>query len=170
MIQKIVMFSIIILVHVYPEIAAGGVFIDTPLTEGPYEFKSVSGSVSLITPEDTSCTIYMKSVSGPTKINLPVTDRSGASKQKQIIEVAGGGPEVRMKSVSGVLKIGSDSKLNNETHSQQEEVKNDLQSDAVEAVDPQAETELPSKTQMEILQEIENGELSVDEALKQLNP
>ena len=96
--------------------------------------------------------------------------KENINKQKQIIEVAGGGPEVRMKSVSGVLKIGSDNKLNNETHSQQEEVKNDLQSDAVEAVDPQAKTELPSKTQMEILQEIENGELSVDEALKQLNP
>lgn len=150
---------------------SGSAIIETPLTEGPYEFKSVSGNMSVITPEDTGCTVRIKSVSGTAKVNLPVTSRSGV-RNKQVIEVAGGGPEVTIKSVSGVLKVGSPNYAEAETGSVQAgaEFHTPVKEVIVpEDIDPPVETSPPPKSQMQILQEIENGEISVDEALEQMN-
>jgi hypothetical protein len=145
---------------------SGNVSIETPLTEGPYEFKSVSGNLSMITPEDTACTIRTKSVSGTAKVNLPVTSKSG-QRNKQVIEVAGGGPEVSIKSVSGVLKIGSPNYVKPEI--QQPEVTETAPKAVVVQLSepaPPVEAAPQSKSQMEILQEIESGDLTVAEALK----
>lgn len=139
---------------------SGSVVIETPLTEGPYEFKSISGNTSLITPEDTACTIRIKSVSGKAKVNLPVTSKSG-NRNKQMIEVAGGGPEVSVKSVSGILKIGSPNYI--KTGDNPPEVKVTFPKDVVQPA-PQP------KSQMQILQEIEDGQLTVEDALREMNP
>ena len=150
---------------------SGSAAIETPLTEGPYDFKSVSGNLSVITPDDTACTVHMKSISGKAKINLPVTSRSGPH-NKQVIEVAGGGPQVNMNSVSGILKVGSPNYVEVETESVQSETDVDLPIGEVtnpEGGNPTVKSTPPSKSQMEILREIEKGEISVDEALEQLN-
>jgi DUF4097 and DUF4098 domain-containing protein YvlB len=142
---------------------SGHVRIETPLTEGPYEFNSVSGNLVLITPEDTACTIQTKSISGVAKVNLPVTSKSG-TRNKQLIEVAGGGPEVTVKSVSGVLKIGAPNFVEAEEPATPED------ETPISHTNTQlAEVVPPSKSQMQILQEIENGEISVEEALQQMN-
>ncbi len=142
---------------------SGNVVIETPLVEGPYDFKSVSGNTSIITPEDAACTIRINSVSGKAKVNLPVTSKSGV-RNKQVIEVAGGGPEVNVKSVSGVLKIGSPNFV--KTESPQIEVEAPPIKAVVQSVQPAPQP----KTQMQILQEIEDGKLSVEDALQQMNP
>ncbi len=142
---------------------SGSVIIETPLTEGPYEFKSVSGDTSLITPEDTTCTIRIKSVSGKAKVNLPVTRKEGIQ-NKQFIEVAGGGPEVNIKSVSGVLKIGSPNYVEAEV------TPLEAKASQPEAVVQPIQPGFAPKSQMQILQEIEDGQLSVDDALKLMNP
>lgn len=142
---------------------SGSVIIETPLTAGPYEFKSVSGHTSLITPEDTACTIRIKSVSGKAKVNLPVTSKSG-TRNKQVIEVAGGGPEVNVKSVSGVLKIGSPNYVKAEVLPTEVEVTRPKA--VVQPVQPASQP----KSQMQILQKIEDGDLSVEDALRQMNP
>lgn len=142
---------------------SGSVVIESPLTEGPYEFKSVSGNTTLITPLDTACTIRTKSVSGIAKVNLPVTSKSGP-RNKQVIEVAGGGPQVNIKSVSGVLKIGSPDYVKAEALQPEVEV-----SQSKVVAQPVQPTPQP-KSQMQILQEIEEGELTVEDALKQMNP
>ncbi|MFC1997386.1 DUF4097 domain-containing protein, partial [Chloroflexota bacterium] len=150
---------------------SGSATIETPLTEGPYEFKSVSGNISLITPEDTACTVFLKSVSGKAKVNLPVTNRSGM-RNKQVVEVAGGGPEVIMKSVSGVLKVGLQNDQMVESNSTQKKAEFDTPIKEVmvpEEKNPPVEPAHTAKTQMQILQEIENGKISVDDALKQMN-
>jgi hypothetical protein len=140
---------------------SGSTIIETPLDEGPYEFNSVSGNVSVVTPEDTTCTIYLSSMSGRAKVNLPVTSRSG-SKNNEVIEVAGGGPVVRLKSVSGILKVGSPNYIKTEDPQSEKEVA---------PLPTQSSKQVPQpKTQMQILQEIENGEISVEEALELLNP
>jgi hypothetical protein len=143
---------------------SGNLVIETPLIDGPYEFKSVSGNVALVTPEDAACTVHVKSVSGKAKLNLPVTSRSGP-RNKQVIEVAGGGPEVHVKSVSGVLKIGP----SNGEHATTEVDFNRPTRKPKKVVEP-VEPAAPVKSQMEILQEIENGDLSVEDAIEQLNP
>jgi DUF4097 and DUF4098 domain-containing protein YvlB len=142
---------------------SGHVTVETPLTEGPYDFKSVSGNVSVITPEDTACTIRIKSVSGSAKVNLPVTSKSG-TRNKQVVEVAGGGPEVSVKSVSGILKIGSPNYVKPEVLQPEMEV--DHPKAEVQIANPKSQ----EKSQIQILQEIESGEISVEEALEQLNP
>jgi DUF4097 and DUF4098 domain-containing protein YvlB len=142
---------------------SGSTIIETPLTEGPYEFNSVSGNVSVITPEETTCTIFIKSMSGRAKVNLPVTSRSG-SKNNEVIEVAGGGPVIRLKSVSGILKVGSPNFIKTEEPQPEKEIAHTPVS--VQISEPAPET----KTQMQILHEIENGEISVEEALELLNP
>jgi DUF4097 and DUF4098 domain-containing protein YvlB len=149
---------------------SGSAIIETPIAEGPYELNSVSGNMSVITPEDTACTVFMKSVSGKAKINLPVTNRQGA-RNKQVIEVAGGGPEIRMKSVSGVLKLGSPSYAKSTSEPIEENPGSKISIDDELIVEDQLVDPMQSpKSQLQILQEIENGEISVDEALKQLNP
>jgi hypothetical protein len=145
---------------------SGNTTIETPLIDGPYHFKSVSGNMNVVTPEDTACTVFMKSMSGRAKIKLPITNRSGRP-NKQVIEVAGGGPEVIMKSISGVLSLGSPNFVKTETDENEQDIL------AVQEVDQptqiEARPESHQKTQMEILQEIENGEITVNEALKILN-
>lgn len=149
---------------------SGNVSIETPLTDGPYEFKTVSGHMSVITPEDTACTIRMKSVSGKAKVNLPITSKSGV-RNKQVIEVAGGGTEVTAKSVSGILKIGSPNYVKAEVLEPDIQVDSARPKAVVQPPEPAPPAEVPPqpKSQMQILQEIENGEISVDEALEQMN-
>lgn len=145
---------------------SGRVVVETPLSEGPYEFKSVSGNLALITPEDAACTVRVNSLSGKAKLNLPVTSRSG-SRNKQVIEVAGGGPEVSVNSVSGILKIGPVHAQHAETEVEFEHPGEHVRTPR--AVAQPAEPVPPAKSQMQILQEIENGEISVDEGLQQMN-
>jgi len=143
---------------------SGNVCIETPLTKGPYEFKSVSGNMSVITPDDQACTVRIKSVSGKAKVNLPITSKSGV-RNKQVIEVAGGGTEVTAKSVSGILKIGSP----NYVKAKVQEPDNQTDIAKPEAVIQPAVPVPTPKSQMQILQDIENGEISVDQALEQMN-
>jgi hypothetical protein len=149
------------ILRLYGKSVSGKTVVETPLSEGPYEFKSVSGNVSVITPDDTTCTIHIKSMSGRAKVNLPVSSRSG-SHNNEVIQVAGGGPTVSLKSVSGILMIGSPNYVKSE----------DPQTEVAPTptiVESSQPTPQP-KSQMQILQEIENGEISVEEALELLNP
>lgn len=129
---------------------SGNMVIETPLANGPYIFKGVSGNVSLIVPQDTSCTAETKSVSGRLRTSLPVTkdERLGS---RGLIEIQGGGTEVSYKSVSGSLRIvtSENEKITEPTFTRKATPR--------------------SKDQMSILQKIERGEISVDEALEELN-
>ena len=124
--------------------------MDTPLAEGPYMFKGVSGSLTLVVPEDTGCVAIHKSVSGRLKTSLPISkDKRYGS--RGWLEIQGGGPEVTYKSVSGSFKVvtAEDEKI-------------------VEQRKPVKPAPQP-KNQMEILQKIERGDLSVEDALEELN-
>ncbi|MFN2151528.1 MAG: DUF4097 family beta strand repeat-containing protein [Anaerolineales bacterium] len=132
---------------------SGDVSIETPLTEGPYEFKTVSGKLLLLPPENQGCVVNIKSVSGDIRTSRAITSSQGHGSNKQIT-ILEGGPEVNVKSVSGIVRIGA------KTEESMEPV-----------VDSEPEKPVHhAKSQMQILEEIERGELSVDEALKQMNP
>jgi len=129
---------------------SGSIVMDTPLAEGPYMFKGVSGSLTLVVPEDTGCVAIHKSVSGRLKTSLPISkDKRYGS--RGWLEIQGGGPEVTYKSVSGSFKVvtAEDEKI-------------------VEQRKPVKPAPQP-KNQMEILQKIERGDLSVEDALEELN-
>ena len=125
---------------------SGDFKIESPLISGPYSFSTVSGRVTLVVPGDTHCTITQSGISGSIKSNLPVTQRK-RSPGNEYVEVQGGGTAISFNSISGQVRL--------------------LSPDAPE-VEPAVST-TPAKNQLEILQAIESGELSVDEALKEMN-
>lgn len=83
---------------------SGDLLLQTPLGEGPYGFKTVSGDVKLLLPPETSCTIGFSSMSGRLKTSLPTT-HSQRRHHKQYAELHGGGPRVRFSSVSGDFSV-----------------------------------------------------------------
>ena len=129
---------------------SGQIVLQTPLGDGPYMFKSVSGDVTLVVPGDTGCVAHYKSVSGRLKTSLPITkdQRYGS---RGLVEIRNGGPEVTHKSVSGFLRI--------------------VTSEDEKIIEQPVPSNPPhqTKNQLEILQKIESGELSVEDALNQLN-
>lgn len=129
---------------------SGSMVLQTPLGEGPYTFKGVSGSVTLVIPEDTACSARFNSVSGHMRTSLPISEdhRHGS---RGSLEIRGGGPEVSYKCVSGSFRIVSAEG-----------------EDPVERVEA-AEAPRQPLDQMVILKKIETGELSVEDALKELN-
>ena len=124
--------------------------IQTPLSDGPYTFKRVSGSATLVVPEDTACSASFKSVSGRMRTSLPLTkdNRHGS---RGSIDIQGGGTEASYKCVSGAFRIV--------TTEDQKIIERRIA----------AEPPSPPKNQIEILQKIESGEISVEDALKELN-
>lgn len=119
---------------------SGDVNLQTKLSEGPYKFNTVSGDIRLLVPASTSCHIEMNSVSGDFSTNLPV-NQSTHSHGNHFARVGTGGVQVTLKSVSGDLMLEGEGDI------------------------PQA----TEKKAIDILSKVESGELSVEEALSQLN-
>jgi hypothetical protein len=129
---------------------SGRIVLETPLGAGPYTFKSVSGTATLVVPPETACSARFHSVSGRMRTSLPIT-RDMRRGSKGEIEIQGGGPAISHHCVSGSFKIvTSENEEIHETH---------------HAPAPQVQ----SKDQMDILKKIEAGQISVEEALKELN-
>jgi hypothetical protein len=129
---------------------SGSMVIQTPLSEGPYHFKGVSGSATLIVPADTACSANFRSVSGRMRTSMPVTkDQRYGSRGS--MEIQGGGPEVSYNCVSGAFKIVT------------------AENQEITEHKAPVESESSPKNQMDVLQKIERGEISVEDALKELN-
>jgi len=129
---------------------SGRFVLHTSLAEGPYSFNSVSGNVTLVIPEGTGCEARLKAVSGRLKTSLPYYTSGQRRKFRDHAVIQGGGPMVNCNAVSGSLRIVN------------------AESERVQVV---KET-LPKprlKSNLEILNQVDKGELSVDEALTKLN-
>ena len=126
---------------------SGGMSISTPLAEGPYSFKSVSGDVRLVVPPETRCSGELHSISGDLVSAFPVT---GFSRHhgSQTVNVQGGGVKISLHSVSGDLSLDCDV-----------------------AIPATAETidAISSEERRAVLERVERGEMTVDEALGQLH-
>jgi hypothetical protein len=138
------------LAKAFAKTVSGKTVLQTPLSEGPYSFKGVSGKTVLVIPEDAACTARFHSVSGRMRTSLPIT-RDNRAGSRGSVEIQGGGVEVSCKSVSGAFRIV---KAENET----------IKEEIVQVENPE-----PKVDRMEVLQKIERGEISVDEGLKEMN-
>ncbi|MFH2103651.1 MAG: DUF4097 family beta strand repeat-containing protein [Chloroflexota bacterium] len=127
---------------------SGDLAIETPLGEGPYKINSVSGDTELVVPADTSCKLSINSLSGDLLTDLPV-DSASRSHGHQWASIQGGGVEVAYHSVSGDLCIH---------HS--ENVR------PVRAASGQPIA--PAVDRRAILDKLDQGEMTVEEALTQL--
>jgi hypothetical protein len=126
---------------------SGDIRIHTPLTDGHYDFKSVSGQVCLSMPPDTHCTAELHSVSGDLVSTFPVTEHS-RQHESQTVSVQGGGVEISMHSVSGDLSLESDGEI---------------------PPVPELLKTVSSEERRAVLERLERGEMTVDEALGQLH-
>lgn len=85
--------------------ASGDLDVTTPLApDGEYEFGTVSGDLLLQVPQETRMTVAMKTVSGDLSCALPSTTTEGG-KRHRTLAVNGGGVPVQVKSVSGDCSI-----------------------------------------------------------------
>jgi len=128
---------------------SGDILLESPLGEGPYKFHSVSGCARLIVPVDTACSVQLQSLSGRFSSELPLSNsdvRPGSSRA----DVQGGGTTVQMSSVSGCLWLES-----------ADNVKDDIEMEVKKKFTPPAQNN-------SMLDRIENGEISVDEAISEL--
>jgi len=128
------------LISAYVNTVSGDVNLQTGLDKGPYKFNAVSGDIRLLVPSRSSCNVYMHSISGEFSTNLPV-NKSNHSFGNHSAMVGTGGVDVLLNSVSGDLVLECDGDL------LQPEEKNSL----------------------EILSKVESGELSVEDAIIELN-
>ena len=126
---------------------SGDMRIRTSLAEGPYDFKSVSGDVRLTMPPDTHCTGELHSVSGDLVSAFPTTGYS-RHHGSQTVNVQGGGVKIFLHSVSGDLSLDCDGDL-----------------------PPAAELSktVSSEERRAVLERVERGELTVEQALGQLH-
>lgn len=148
---------------------SGDLTLQTPLSDGPYQFSSVSGSVRLVVPADTHCNAELNSVSGSIRSSLPVTTVHYGHGSK-VTQISGGGTSVRLKSVSGNLSFeveGVPATQVQPTSSSTEPIP--PASPPLESPIPPTPSSPPPPAPLstaEILQRIERGELTVDEAIK----
>jgi hypothetical protein len=126
---------------------SGDMCIHTPLAEGPYTFKSVSGDVTLTVAPETHCTAELHSVSGDLASAFPITAGS-RNHGNQTIDIQGGGVKVFLHSVSGDLALECDGEV-------------------PAALEPAKV--ISSEDRKAVLERVERGELSVEEALGKLH-
>lgn len=138
---------------------SGNLVLQTSLSDGPYHFSSVSGSVRMLVPADTHCNAELSSVSGSIRSSLPATT-TGMGHGSKVTLIQGGGAEVRLKSVSGSLSF--------ETEGVPAETVSAIPSIPVPPTPPSPSVQNAPEplSTSEILQRIESGEMTVDEAIK----
>jgi hypothetical protein len=123
---------------------SGNVRLATTLADGPYAFDSVSGSVHLTVPPLTRCTAELAGVSGGLSTAFPVSGYSHAP-GRHSVRIQGGGVTVSLKSVSGDLSLDSSGPL------------------------PAGSGQVPTaEAHRAVLEGLERGELSVEDALTRL--
>jgi DUF4097 and DUF4098 domain-containing protein YvlB len=144
------------------ETVSGAISIETPLLEGPYHFKSVSGNVEMLLPSDTACTVRTKSISGRIKTPLTTSMRHSHGGNHHF-EMNGGGIEVRLYSVSGNLVITPSEDINNILEKKIEHPSDQDQIPNTESSNPPT-----NEDTMAILEQIANGDISVEEALEKI--
>lgn len=85
---------------------SGEMTLETELGDGPYQFNSISGDLTLKVPADTHCTAELHSMSGDLSVKLPVASTSRYNGAR-VTKVQGGGVKVHLTSVSGDMEIRS---------------------------------------------------------------
>jgi DUF4097 and DUF4098 domain-containing protein YvlB len=138
---------------------SGDLILQTSLSDGPYHFSSVSGSVRMLVPPDTHCNAELSSVSGSIRSSLPATTTRMGHGSK-MVQIQGGGAEVRLKSVSGTLSF--------ETEGIPAEAVTTTPSVPLKPApaSPPSQPTPEALSTAEILLRIESGEMTVDEAIK----
>jgi hypothetical protein len=145
---------------------SGDIFLQTPISAGPYHFGSVSGSIRMFVPADTHCNVELNSVSGSIRSSLPASATSMGHGMK-VTQVQGGGTAVRLRSVSGGVSIETEGMPVNPVSTSSPAPESPVPpAPPVSPISPTPTAPQETLSTSEILQRIERGEMTVDEALK----
>ncbi len=156
---------------------SGDLTLQTPISGGPYQFGSVSGSVHLLVYPDTHCNAEINTVSGNIRSSLPAT-ASWLGHGLRVTQIQGGGTTIRLKSVSGDLSLETEgvpaTPVQVSSPTPLEPFPNISPIPPIPPIpsipplpsEPVSESQPRKLTTAEILQRIERGELTVDEAIK----
>lgn len=126
---------------------SGDIRLSTPMAEGPYEFKSVSGDVRLTVPPETQCTGELHSLSGDL-VTAFLTTGFSSHHGSQSVRVQGGGVKITLNSVSGDLTLDCDGEI---------------------PPAPEPLKTISIEDRRTVLERVERGELTVEQALGKLN-
>ncbi|MBN2044541.1 MAG: DUF4097 family beta strand repeat protein [Anaerolineales bacterium] len=129
---------------------SGNSTIQTAFGPGPYKLSAVSGSLLLVVPKGSDCDVDASTLSGRFYTDLDVRQAS-ASKRRWQVKIGNGGPQVRMNTVSGKMRLLTSL-------------------DARGQVPAVARTAQTQDARKETLNRLSKGEINVDEALKELAP
>lgn len=154
---------------------SGDLSIDTPLTSGEhYLAKTVSGDLLIAVPAGTGATVQMKSVSGDVSSDLPA-EIIKSSRRNWQGRINGGGANVEMHSVSGDLRITLSSSQAAPKAAIPFEAPPEPQRADFADLPPRMPSPPPSPKPTKtspptaaILQQLAQGEISVEDAMAQL--
>ena len=127
---------------------SGDLVVETPLGDGPYNFKAVSGDIELVIAPLRGATITSSSLSGNIRTSLEPS-YTNHFRNHHKIDLEGGGVEIHHKSVSGDLFLVSGNK-----------------NGAPRNVEDMILDEDRPQTRTDILEQVDRGELSVEQALQ----
>ena len=127
---------------------SGDLLVETPLGDGLYDFKSVSGDVELHISSMRGVTVTSSSLSGKIRTSLASSDTSLSRNHRQV-KIAGGGVEINHNSVSGDILLMRETEVSALMDGQDMEI-----------------AEKPSQKRTDILDQVGRGELSVDQAVQ----
>lgn len=128
------------------KVVSGKALVETKFGEGPYNLDAVSGTLTLVVPEDTNCQVSATAVSGRFKTDLNVS-QSSVGRRHWDVKIGEGGVPVRMKTVSGKMQLLS----------------------SFDAVGKSPGNVRMSRKQREkILTRLSEGEIDVDQAVQEL--
>ena len=135
------------LISINGKTVSGDLHISTPLANGPYEFKSVSGDVQMIVPPETACTGELHTLSGDLTTAFPANGYSNNPGSKSVL-IKGGGVKIILNSVSGDLSLDCDGEIPSS---------------------PDPAKTITSEERKAVLESVERGELTVEQALGKLH-
>jgi hypothetical protein len=146
---------------------SGSVVAHTPLSQGPYRFRSMSGDATLAVPADTRCVAELNSLSGRLQTSLPVARQHHSGRHWS---AALGGdaesPRVTLDSMSGNLRLYTPN--GGEDMGAVREVRWTERSADVPPPAPPAPPPDPAAARADILERVNRGELTVEQAIQAL--
>ncbi len=125
---------------------SGDITIQTQIT-GSYDFDSVSGDIRLIVAPDTNCSVKISSVSGKFVTALP-SRKTQHRHGERLYEIGSGDARLSFTSISGDLSLS---------------LADSLPAFPPDEIEPDAQ-----EKRIDVLERIDRGELSVQEALQEL--
>jgi DUF4097 and DUF4098 domain-containing protein YvlB len=135
--------------------------------EREFDVRTVSGDLRVTVPADARMTAEMTTVSGDLRCKLPHEIISRSGRRNRSLIVNGGGPAARFHSVSGDVSVIPD-RLSGGARTEDLSRREGDEESEEDIMVPEGEVSR-EQAQLDILQAVQNGEITSQEALRRLS-